>query len=320
MTETMRLALISSLILALAMGLFHEPVHSQESLSEYKEAVSRQLTHFKLVGDQQIEVCARAITWYVDYNDEHFLKDLGGSEMLRAALSGKCLDRQSEFQIPIKGRPDQLASIYLLTMSLTSDGEILVLLDAIEAMGERNSKIMAYHLRTGRLRPELLTRNDPDVLASSRQEIPAEMNAEELYERGMRHAERGDEHEAAKWLRLAADRGYALAQNFLGRLNNEGYEGVPKDKQEAVRLFRLAAEQGLPEAQYNLGLMYHRGTGVARDYVTAYAWFSVAARGGFGWSAETDARVAYGLLSSEERETADELLAKLWERHGRTGG
>src|SRR6266481_5274548 len=62
--------------------------------------------------------------------------------------------------------------------------------------------------------------------------------------------------EAAKWFRLADDKG-----NYA----------------EAARWYRLAAEQGDAQAQYNLGLAYARGEGVTQDVVDAHMWFNLAA-------------------------------------------
>src|SRR6516164_8387543 len=63
-----------------------------------------------------------------------------------------------------------------------------------------------------------------------------------------------NDSEAAKWFRLAADKGNA-----------------------AARCYRRAAEQGDPQAQYNLGLAYARGEGVTQNAVEAHMWFNLAA-------------------------------------------
>ena len=49
------------------------------------------------------------------------------------------------------------------------------------------------------------------------------------------------------------------------------------DAAEAARWFRRAADGDDLRAQYQLGQMYFDGTGVARDYASAYLWFSIAA-------------------------------------------
>jgi TPR repeat protein len=57
------------------------------------------------------------------------------------------------------------------------------------------------------------------------------------------HGVEKDEHEAAKWYRLAADQGHAVAQYSLGVCYSNG-TGVVKDEREAVKWYRLAADQG----------------------------------------------------------------------------
>jgi TPR repeat protein len=52
------------------------------------------------------------------------------------------------------------------------------------------------------------------------------------------------------------------------------------DYMPAIRLFRPLAEQGNAKAQHLIGVMYHRGEGVARNSVRAFAWFSLAAAHG----------------------------------------
>jgi TPR repeat protein len=82
--------------------------------------------------------------------------------------------------------------------------------------------------------------------------------------------------EAAKWYRLAADQGDALAETNLGLMYNFG-DGVPQDYAEAVKWYRLGANHGDALAQTDLGLMYAEGQGVAQDFVQAEEWFTLAA-------------------------------------------
>ena len=51
---------------------------------------------------------------------------------------------------------------------------------------------------------------------------------------------------------------------------------MAKDDAEALKWYRLSAGQGDPGAQFNLGVIYANGQGVARDYVQAYLWLSLA--------------------------------------------
>ena len=80
---------------------------------------------------------------------------------------------------------------------------------------------------------------------------------------------------AAKWFRLAAEKGFAKSQTMLGVMYERGL-GVPQDDKTAVKWFRLAAEQGDETAQYNLGGMYVDGAGVIQDNVYAHMWINIA--------------------------------------------
>ena len=64
-----------------------------------------------------------------------------------------------------------------------------------------------------------------------------------------------------------------------GVMYSEGL-GVPQDFAEAVKWFRMAAEQGFAIAQNYLGVMYAEGLGVRQDYVQAHLWFNLAAAQG----------------------------------------
>ena len=92
-----------------------------------------------------------------------------------------------------------------------------------------------------------------------------------------------------KWLRKAADRGYALAQHSLGGMYDNGQgvaqdyqrgEGVAQDYALAAAWYRKAADQGLARAQHNLGLLYQKGEGAPQDFVLARMWFELAAAQG----------------------------------------
>jgi TPR repeat protein len=86
--------------------------------------------------------------------------------------------------------------------------------------------------------------------------------------------------EAAKWLTLAAEQGYAPAQNNLAVCYSTG-AGVPKDQAKAIDWIRKSAEQGYARAQCYLGLSYAKGEGVSRDQAQALDWFRKSAAQGF---------------------------------------
>ena len=86
--------------------------------------------------------------------------------------------------------------------------------------------------------------------------------------------------EAAKWLTLAAEQGYAPAQNNLAVCYSTG-AGVPKDQAKAIAWIRKSAEQGYARAQCYLGLSYAKGEGLPRDQTQALDWFRKSAAQGF---------------------------------------
>ena len=134
----------------------------------------------------------------------------------------------------------------------------------------------------------------------------AQYNLGLMYEKGEGVAQ--DSSTAVKWYRMAAQQGYASAQHDLGVSYYKG-QGAAQNYKEAEKWFRLAAQQGYASsqsslsvmylnrndykealkwvqpsanqghapAQINLGLMYYNRQGVARDYVRAYMWVSLAA-------------------------------------------
>ncbi len=84
--------------------------------------------------------------------------------------------------------------------------------------------------------------------------------------------------EAARWYRLAVDRGHAGAMLNLATLFRDG-RGVEKNGPEAMRLFQLAAagiatkNDPIPGmAALNLAVAYEKGDIVPQDYAAAAHW------------------------------------------------
>ena len=128
-----------------------------------------------------------------------------------------------------------------------------------------------------------------------------------LFANGGRVGPESDPAEAAKWYRLAAEQGHAIAQNNLGSMYAYG-RGVPQDDAKAVRWYRQAAAQGEAEAQYNLGLMYATGRGVPENDAEAVKWYRLAAEQGF-----TPAQNDLGLMHANGRGVPqDDVLAYAW--------
>jgi len=81
-----------------------------------------------------------------------------------------------------------------------------------------------------------------------------------------------------KWLRAAADKGHARAQDRVGVLHTLG-KGVKQDYKEAQRWFLLAEKANLPLARYHLGLLEWQGALGPRSLEKAYTWCEKGAEG-----------------------------------------
>ncbi|MEE8126548.1 MAG: tetratricopeptide repeat protein [Nitrospirales bacterium] len=95
------------------------------------------------------------------------------------------------------------------------------------------------------------------------------------YQAGVEAFTRGDYNTALRVFHPLAEGGHAEAQAMLGNIYTPGL-GVPHDNHQAAKWYRLAAEQGLARAQLNLGLMYSKGQGVSKDNVLAHMWLTLA--------------------------------------------
>ena len=71
------------------------------------------------------------------------------------------------------------------------------------------------------------------------------------------------------------------------------------DYTPAIQLFRPLAAKGNAKAQHLIGVMYHRGEGVARSSVRAFAWFSLAAAHGDSDAKAKLAEVSKAMTSNE---------------------
>ena len=104
-------------------------------------------------------------------------------------------------------------------------------------------------------------------------------SGEESYQRGKNCDDKEGIEEKARWFRLAADQGHAIAQYELGVMCATS-RGVSQSDTEAVRWWHLSADQGNARAQVNLGVAYNNGLGVQQNNVTAYMWFNLSASRG----------------------------------------
>lgn len=91
--------------------------------------------------------------------------------------------------------------------------------------------------------------------------------------------EKKDYENAFRWAEMAAEKGFAEAQDKLGILYVNGL-GCNKDEVKAFEWFMKAAKQGHAGAQRNIGVCYDKGTGCTQDYVKAFEWYLKAANQG----------------------------------------
>ncbi len=89
----------------------------------------------------------------------------------------------------------------------------------------------------------------------------------------------GRYHTAQRLWTVNAERGNAVAQNYLGLLYFCGL-GVPIDHKTAGYWFGRAAVQGNAHAQRNLGLLFEQGRGLPRDTMRAIGWYLRSGRSG----------------------------------------
>lgn len=82
---------------------------------------------------------------------------------------------------------------------------------------------------------------------------------------------RSGELEAAKFFKLAAEKGHAQSQCELGMMYAYS-ASVPRSFYLAARWFRRAAKQGHAGAMFNLACAYQSGRGAKLDLVKAARW------------------------------------------------
>jgi hypothetical protein len=138
--------------------------------------------------------------------------------------------------------------------------------------------------------------------------LAAAAGPQEDYEAGRKSFARGDFAGAMVALRRAGDAGHAPAQALLGAILDSAGEEA-----EAVKYYRMAAEQGDADGEYGLGKQYSSGEGVKADPKQAYEWISRAAAKGHksAISGLADAYM-YGGLGLDAAARADNAAALKW--------
>ncbi len=107
------------------------------------------------------------------------------------------------------------------------------------------------------------------------------------------------------WCQLAADKGFPLAQDFLGWAYENG-KGVERDYGLAEQWMHRAAEQGLVEAEYDLGYLleneFDKSGHQVANFQVASEWFRKAAdHGSVKAMFELAELYHYGKLGDDQR-------------------
>ena len=80
-----------------------------------------------------------------------------------------------------------------------------------------------------------------------------------------------------KWLRLAAENGYAPSQRMVGISYLRGEWGVSQDLKQGKHWLTLAANQNDAVAQHRIGQMYLEGIFVPKNLKVGIEWIKRAA-------------------------------------------
>ena len=92
-----------------------------------------------------------------------------------------------------------------------------------------------------------------------------------------------------------------------------------RDYKEAAKWYRMKAEEGIAVAQTNLELMYDNGLGVEQDYVQAHKWYNIAGTNGDETGRKSKDDVEKQMNPDQIAEA--QRLAKEWmEEHGKDKG
>ncbi|MCH7931452.1 MAG: sel1 repeat family protein [Proteobacteria bacterium] len=87
--------------------------------------------------------------------------------------------------------------------------------------------------------------------------------------------------------------------------------GVMRNDVEAARWYRMAAERGYPPAQNGVARLYELGRGLPRSDVRAYKWYSLAAAAGHVTAALD--RVHLAQRMSADRIAEAKRLIRAWQ-------
>jgi len=96
----------------------------------------------------------------------------------------------------------------------------------------------------------------------------------------------------------------------------DAYEGGNHDA--AYRYFMDASLWGIKDAQFNIGVMHYHGQGTRQSYVTAYAWFAIAAERGNDVRKSQIRDECYSILNVEDQARAFDATIELFREYADT--
>ena len=115
-------------------------------------------------------------------------------------------------------------------------------------------------------------------LAANRNQPAAQYRLAKLYETGTGVTK--DVVTARELVERAAIGGNRIAMHDLGNFHYNGDGGLEPNPELALDWFTKAAEHGVVDSQFNVAFLRESGEGVAQDLSVAYFWYNVAARQG----------------------------------------
>ncbi|HHL43101.1 MAG TPA: hypothetical protein ENJ42_05750, partial [Hellea balneolensis] len=135
-------------------------------------------------------------------------------------------------------------------------------------------------------------------LAANQNQPAAQYRLAKLYEAGI--GVKQSPETAMSLLTMAAKNGNRIAMHDLGHYYTQGVGDTAPDIATAAGWFAKAAERGVLDSQFNLGVLYQEGTGVERSLPEAYFWFSIAGAQGDKVAAARASVIAKDLTASEK--------------------
>lgn len=115
---------------------------------------------------------------------------------------------------------------------------------------------------------------------------------------------------ALAYYRKSANKGFRDAELRLGRLYDEGEEGLQRNARAAGLWFQRAAQHGAAEAQFKLGKMYLTGDGVKEESLKAKIWLRKAADQGVSEASQLLSGIPGEAEAAKEAKDAKDVFTR----------